>query len=61
MGPDYWLHGIRGKAGKNIPQAFVRNKGSHHCLINPPVDGDVSVQGWYDGGGGLVHSSVDSY
>ena len=30
MNPDYWLHGIRGKVGKNLPQAFVRNKGSYN-------------------------------
>ncbi len=56
-----WLHGIRGKAGKNILQAFARNKGSHHRLINP-INGDISVQEWYDDDdGGLIRSSVESY
>lgn len=30
-----WLHGIRGKAGGNVTQAYMRNKGSHHRQIKP--------------------------
>lgn len=61
MKPDYWLHGIRGKVGKNIAQAFVWNKGSHHRLINP-LTGDVIVYGLYEGGGGgLIRISVNSH
>ena len=70
MEPDYWLHDIRGKAGKNILQAFVtlalklqrrRTEQGKSPLSGQSNEGEASVQGWYDGGGGgLIRSSYDS-
>ena len=52
-----WLHGIRGKAGGNVTQAFMRNKGSHHRLIKPQLRGSQRTWMVRGGGGGLIRSS----
>ena len=33
MKPDYWLHDIRGKTGRNVSWAFARNKGSYSRTV----------------------------
>ena len=55
-----WLHGIRGKAGGNFTQAFMRNKGSHHRLIKPHLRGSQRTRMVRGGGGGLIHSSDET-
>lgn len=55
-----WLHGIRGKAGGNITQAFKWNKGSHHRMIKPEKGGSQRTGMVRGGGGGLIRSSDES-
>ena len=46
MKPDYWLHDIRGKVGKTLPQAFVRNKGSNNRTVKWRQD--TVIDGYYE-------------
>ena len=46
MKPDYWLHDIRGKAGRNVSWAFAWNKGSYNRTAK--WEQDTVIEGYYE-------------